>query len=678
MRTMNVSELARKLRISVQELRDILPHLGFDIGAKAIKIDNVVANRILKDWQRLYKEYNEAQATLKKEKEDELRKNEGDQEEEVKTIYIPSFITVKDFSHKLGASLVDVMQELMKNGVLATLNDKIDYETAAIIADEFHSKAELKEDDIDIKKAGDQNVQNIIDQEDEKLLKSRPPVVVVMGHVDHGKTKLLDVIRKTNVIDKEAGGITQHMGAYQVKRAVFNIKNGAQERIITFIDTPGHEAFTAMRSRGAKIADIAILVVAADDGVKPQTKEALKIIEQTGIPMIVAINKIDKPGANIEKTKQELSSFNVIPEDWGGNAVCVPISAKDGTGIDELLETIILTADLNEDKIKANPEAEGLGTVIESHIDKGEGAVATILAQNGSIRKHEYIVVDGEVYGRIRLMKDYLGNEIQIANPSTPIKVIGLKMLPKVGDIIKTNIIKTGKQLKKKSIAKVTEDMTWQNADEEDSDKKEDGEVKKVSIILKSDVVGSLGAIIESLAKIESKEVKINIVKKGLGNITEADVSMAEASGAIILGFNVLISSDAEKLALEKNIEFYNYKIIYELLDFIKEQINKLTTAKYEEILIGKAKVLAIFRTEDTYMIVGCKITNGEAREKSYIRVYRGDAQISKGELVELQSGKQKVNVAINEEECGIQYKGDPVIKEGDVLEFWIRKEITY
>ncbi|MFC1615306.1 translation initiation factor IF-2 [Patescibacteria group bacterium] len=451
---MNISELARKLRISVQELREILPHLGFDIGSKAIKIDNVIAHRILKNWQRLYKEYTSEQEKLKKEKEDALKQNEGDVEKEKKIIHIPPFITVKDFSHKLGAPLVDVMQELMKNGVLATLNDEIDYDTATIIGDEFDCKVESQESDIDIKEESNENVQDIVDKEDKKLLKSRPPVVVVMGHVDHGKTKLLDAIRKTNVIDKEAGGITQHIGAYQVKKSVSNVKDAKKERIITFIDTPGHEAFTAMRSRGAKIADIAILVVAADDGVKPQTKEALKIIEQTGIPMIVAINKIDKPESNIEKTKQELSALNVIPEDWGGKAVCVPISAKAGTGIDELLETIILITDLNEDKIKSNPNSTGLGTVIESHIDRGEGPVATILIQNGSVRKQEYIFVNGDIYGRIRLMKNYLGKEISIADPSTPIKVIGLKILPKVGDIIKTNIIKILLHPKKMTIMK--------------------------------------------------------------------------------------------------------------------------------------------------------------------------------------------------------------------------------
>lgn len=669
---MNVSELARKLNIPQQELREILPQIGFDIGAKAIKVDNVIANRILRNWSRLYRQYLNEQQKLREEKEKEL-KAQRIMAEGVKTIHLHSFITVKDFALKLDEPLIKVMQELMKNGVLTTLNEKIDYDTASIIADEFGYKTELIKEK-EIAEEHGNIISEIIANEDKSLLRSRPPVVVVMGHVDHGKTKLLDTIRKTNVVAKESGGITQHIGAYQAVKSISNIDGKKEDRLITFIDTPGHEAFTAMRSRGAKIADIAVLVVAADDGVKPQTKEAIKIIQQANLPMIVAINKIDKEGANIEKTKKELSDMNLIPEDWGGNIPCLPISARVGTGIEELLENIILTAELNEDKIKANPKSQGVGTVIESHINKGEGPVATIIVQNGTIYRNEYINIGDDIYGKIRSMKNHLGEELEKAEPSTPVKILGLRILPRVGDIITTSLEKVGKSLKKKNFSKVTEGLDWHK--ESDSQNTEKSYEKELNILLKTDVVGSLEAIVESLAKIESTEVKINIVKKGLGNITEGDVITAKTDNAIILGFNVILTQEAEKLALENDIEFHKYKIIYELLDFIKGQIALLTEPKYEEIPVGKMQVLAIFREERQSMIIGGKVIEGEIKADSIIKVARGNKIITEGKLTDLESAKQKVTVCTQGQECGIKYEGKPLIKGGDVLEVYIKREI--
>lgn len=670
---MNVSELARKLNMPVHELKDILPQIGFDIGGRAIKVDNVIADRIIKEWPRVYRNYRNEQEKIKEEKEKEIKKVEIQSANQDKFVEIPAFITVKDFAVKINEPLVKVMEELMKNGVLATLNEKIDYETASIIADEFGYKTKILEE-TETKEENANILKDILEKENKDDMKSRPPVVVVMGHVDHGKTKLLDFIRKTNVIDKEAGGITQHIGAYQVVKSISNIDGKKEDKIITFIDTPGHEAFTAMRSRGAKIADIAILVVAADDGVKPQTKEAIKIIEQAGLPMIVAINKIDKPEANIEKTKKELSEMNLIPEDWGGKTVCMPISAKNGIGIDELLESVIFTADLNEDNIRANAFSEGAGTVIESNINKGEGPIATIVVQNGTIHKNDYITVEGNIYGRIRVMKNYLGEEITDALPSAPVKIQGFKMLPKVGDVILASHEKTGKKIKNQDVNRATEGLDWhkraltqENMDEEN--------LKKVNIVLKTDVVGSLEAIMESLAKIESKEVKISIIKKGLGNITEADIMAASASDAAVIAFNVILPPDVEKLASEKNVAFYKYKIIYELLDFVKSKIEEFTEAKYEDILLGKMKVLAIFRTDHNSMIIGGKVIEGKIEENAYLTIIRGGSVIDKGKLINLESAKQKVSVCAEGQECGIKYEGEPIVKEGDIVEAWGKRE---
>ncbi|MFH0856408.1 MAG: translation initiation factor IF-2 [bacterium] len=668
---MNVSELARKLNMPVQDLREILPKVGFDIGFKAIKVDDAAANRIIKNWPRLYREYQNEQHRIKEEKERQIKANLPENKD-LKPLQIPSFITVKDFALKIETPLVRVMSELMKNGVLATLNEKIDYETASIIADEFGYKTEFIEgENLEEQK---NEVNDILAKEEKEALKFRPPVVVVMGHVDHGKTKLLDTIRKTNVIAKEAGGITQHIGAYQVTKSISNADGKVEDRVITFIDTPGHEAFTAMRSRGAKIADIAILVVAADDGVKPQTKEAIKIIEQAHLPMIVAINKIDKEGANIDKVKSELAELNLTPEDWGGKTVCMPISAMNGMGINELLETIILTADLNEDKILANPSSRGLGTVIESNINKGEGPIATVIVQNGTINKNEYVNnMSGDILGKIRAMKNYLGEEIENALPSTPVRIIGLKMSPKVGDILETNTEKLGRDLKKKSFGKMSSELDWHK---KETSEQEDAEKNKINIILKTDVVGSLEAIIESLAKIESSEVRLNLIKKGLGNITDADILMAASSDALILAFNVAVMPDAQKLAVEKNMEVHKYKIIYELLGLIKDKIASLEKPKFEEHLSGKMKVLAIFRTERSSMILGGKVIEGEVVKEADVKVFRGDKLITDGKATDLESAKEKVTVCQKDQECGIKFEGAPLAEEGDVIEFWVRKEI--
>jgi len=654
---MNVTELARILKIPTQELRDKLPQLGFDIGQKAIKIDNRTANRIIKEWPRLIKELK-----AREQQETEAKEKEIKQVIVKKEIKIPGFITVRNFAQITNIPVNQILAELMKNGVFTSLNERIDYETAAIIGADLGIEVKLDQElDQEVEDKG-KKIIHLLSKEDQAKMQHRPPVIVVMGHVDHGKTKLLDSIRKTHVIDTEAGGITQHIGAYQVER---------QGKTITFIDTPGHEAFTAMRSRGAKIADIAILVVAADDGVKPQTIEAFRIIEAAKLPFIVAINKIDKPEANIEKTKQELTNqLKIVPEDWGGKTICAPISAKLGQGIDDLLDMVLLTADLEANKMKANPDTAAIGTIIESRIDKGEGPVATVLVQNGTLTIGDAICFNKQLCGKVRALKNYLGLNIKYATPGMPAKIIGLKIAPAVGDVLQVG---QGEKMKTKQIRRDLAEPAMQKSEEE---KKESSLAKKINLIIKSDVLGSGEAIEESLAKIEIPEVKINIIKKGLGNITEGDIAQAEANHAQIIGFNIKLPPAVEELAREINVKIKIYNIIYELINDIKIQVEEQIEPEIKRVDLGKLKVLAIFRTEAKGQIIGGKVTQGKVETDSLIEVMRDQQIIATGKLLKLQAGKQDVNVCQKNQECGIEYQGKPIVKEGDILQIY-KKEKT-
>ncbi|MEK7097254.1 MAG: translation initiation factor IF-2 [Patescibacteria group bacterium] len=649
---MNVTELARILRITPQELRDKLPQLGFDIGQKAIKVDYKTAQRIIKEWYVLNKK-------LEYKQEQEAQKQKETIKEKAE-IQVPAFITVRDFADLTKLPVSKILAELMKNGIFASLNERIDFETASIIgADLFvnvvpmaeSAEAETKEED---------KLKDVLGKEKEENLIARAPIIVVMGHVDHGKTRLLDAIRSTNVVAGEAGGITQHVGAYQVVR---------KNRHITFIDTPGHEAFTAMRSRGDKVADIAILVVAADDSVKPQTVEAHSIIKAANIPFIVAINKIDKPEANIEKTKQDLSTMlNIIPEDWGGKTICAPVSAKDGKGVEELLDMVLLTADLEPENLKANPNAPAIGSVIESHINKGEGPVATILIQNGTLRVGDQLVYDNNIYGKVRALRNYKGENIEEAGPSTPAKIIGLKLAPSVGDIL---AVGDGEKMKMKNIKGV--------ASHRPSVAKEAGEdenVKKVNVIIKSDVLGSAEAIEESLEKINTGEVKVKIIHRGLGNVSDSDITRAEATGAQILGFNVKTTPQIERLARDKNIAIKKFSIIYDLINDIKAQMQALVAPEIKKVDLGRLKVLAIFRTEHKSQILGGKVLEGKVEADSFITVVRDKEFVAQGKLTKLQSGKQDVKIVEQDQECGIKYEGDPVIEIGDILEFYKEEKV--
>lgn len=651
---MNITELARILRISPQELRDLLPELGFAIGQKAIKVDNNTAKKIIKNWPSFRRQWEQRKAVERAKKQDEAILPK-----EKKTISIPAVITVRALAEVSQIPVNRLLQELIKNGVFASINEKIDFDTAVIIGADLNLDVQLLAEDNDEAEDEEKKLQDILDLEKPEDLQLRPPVIVVMGHVDHGKTKLLDSIRLTNVISGEAGGITQHIGAYQVVR---------KDRKLTFIDTPGHEAFTAMRSRGAKVADIAVLVVAADDGVKPQTVEAFRIIEAAKLPFLVAINKIDKPEADVMKTKQDLSNnLNITPEDWGGKTICVPISAKEGTGIEELLDMVILTADAElGDSLKANPEAEAAGTVVESNVDKAAGPVATILVQNGTLHVGDQLCFEDVVYGKVKSLKNYKGEELTEAAPSVPVKILGLKISPSVGDIL---YVGDGKKVKMRKIksADVKKEKIMSIAQQDNAD----DNTPKVNLVVKSDFLGSAEAIEESLMKINTERVKVKIVVKGLGNVTEGDIKRAEDSSSQIICFNTKMPPNVENLARSKNIIVKQFSIIYDLIKYVKEEMQKLVPEEVTRVDLGKLKVLAIFRTEKQQQIIGGKVLSGKPENNATVNVWRGEDFVTTGKIAGLQSAKQEVKFVEEGEECGLKFEGQPVIMEGDILEFY-------
>lgn len=659
---MNITELARKLKTTTTQLYDHLPKMGFDVGRRAIKINDAVAMKVLKSWGQY-------QTNLKREKE-----KVADQEavharvQEKRTVCFPLVITVREFAERTNLPVTKVIQTLMNNGILAALNEKIDFETATILAEDFGFSVD-KKPEIPEEKTLFQvdSIKDALAQEDPKKLVSRPPVVVVMGHVDHGKTTLLDSIRTANVVQGESGGITQHIGAYQLTK---KMKKTGEDRTITFIDTPGHEAFTTMRSRGARVADIAILVVAADDGLRPQTHEAIKIIKAAELPMIVAINKIDKAGANIEKVKRELSDIGLIPEDWGGKTICAPISAKEHTGIDDLLELIILVSEFAKETIVANPDGKTLCTVIESHVDKNEGVVATLLVQNGTLQLNDYVIIDNTLYGKVRALRDYRGVVLKSVIPSQPVKIFGLKRTPLVGSILEA--IKTlPRDIEKASKFGETRNAT---VTLKQDDKKE--KIKSVNLILKTDTLGSLEAIVAALLSTQHPEVKLAIVSKELGTITTADVLTAQATQSSIAGFHVPISSSAQEIAVEKGVEIKTYKIIYELLDDIKEKMKKLLQPHTVRTPLGSARVRAIFRTESRSMIVGAAVTHGSIASATYATIERNGSSIGEGKILKLQSGKNQIEEATAGQECGIEFQSKYQLQVDDLLHAYTEEVI--
>lgn len=660
---MNISELARRLRVSTEELRSKLPELGFDIGGKAIKIPDRDAGRIMNAWQE-YKKRQYLQQKMETQKAQLLLK------EKVKSgdaphVKIAQTLTVREFATALNMPVAKVMQELMKAGILASLNERIDFETALIVAEDLGFIAEPEDSsDVTIDTHSADRMAEVKEEEsrDTASLEARPPVIVVMGHVDHGKTLILDTIRKTRVIDTEAGGITQHIGAYQVQ------KDG---KLLTFIDTPGHEAFTVMRSRGAKVADVAILVIAADDGMRPQTREAIDIIKAAKLPFVVAINKMDKPGANIEQVKSQLSELALTPEDWGGKTICVPVSAKTGENIDKLLDMVLLVADLEKETIVANPKRNAVGTIIESHVDKGQGPVATIIVQTGTLRPQDVLSVRGVMYGRVRAMKGFDGKAIKEAPPSTPVVILGFKEAPSVGDILEVpgdvNALETLKSqpTKKTGVGQVTVKATAQTEEEE----KEDGSKAVLNVVVKADVLGSLEAIIGMLEKVDNPYVGLKIVGKGLGNVTDAEVLRAEASQAVVLAFNVKPTPAAKELARDKHVAVEEYSVIYKLFESTVEHLKKLIPSEKIYTEVGTAEVLALFKKTDKGHIVGAKVKKGKLIPGATIRVMRAGQVMGEGKIEALQSGKSAVKDVLAGQDCGLSFVGKTKIEIGDILE---------
>ncbi len=579
-------------------------------------------------------------------------------------IKIPATIVVRDFAAKLSLPVTAVSAELIKNGVMAAINQEIDFDTASIIAEDLGKQVELETvEEAEPAHLG-ATIEEYLKEADGAELVTRPPVVVVAGHVDHGKTSLLDAIRTTTVTAGEAGGITQKIGAYQINQ---------HDRLVTFIDTPGHEAFTQMRARGAKIADVAILVVAADDGVKPQTDEALRIIQVAKLPFLVAITKIDKPEANAEKVKKELAERSILLEGWGGQVPVVEVSAKTKQGVDDLLEAILLLADVEAEKLKVNPHRDAIGTVIESHVDPKQGPVASVLIQTGTLNVGDDLAV-GQVWGKARSLKNDRGEAVKAAGPSMPVQVLGLKAAPQVGDIVRVSSA-DAKELKKTvkshQLRHHLKTVVRKTAPKKDADEDEEKPaVKKLFIIIKTDTLGSAEAITESLKKIEHPEVAVEIVQRGLGIISEADVLRAEGAKAKIFGFAVPVSPKADQLARSKNIpiEIKTYKVIYDLIDDITAQLTAMLPPVLSRLEIGRLNVLAVFRNENTFQVVGGKVVDGKLALGANIDVMRGEKVLASGTVAQLQQNKVNTKTVSAGNECGLKVEGQSVIAVGDTL----------
>ena len=577
-------------------------------------------------------------------------------------ITIPESITVKDLAVELKKTSAEVIKKLFGFGIMATINNDLDFDTAFLVAEEFgvtaKKKEEVKEEDI--------LFDDSEDKEDE--LQPRPPVVVVMGHVDHGKTSLLDAIRKTNVIEGEAGGITQAIGAYMV-----NI-NG---RDITFLDTPGHEAFTSMRARGAQITDIAILVVAANDGVMPQTVEAINHAKAAGIPIIVAVNKIDLPEANVDKVKQELMKYELVPEEWGGDTIYVPISAKKHINIDELLEMVLLQADVLE--LKANPNKQAKGAVIEARLDKAKGPIASMLVQRGTLDVGDTIVV-GSSIGRIRAMKNDKGQRVKKAGPSTPVEIMGLTEVPESGEVfyevkdekMAKHLIERRKRAQREKSINQMAPVTLDNL----FSQMEEGKLKQLNIIVKADVQGSAEAIKQSLEKLSDDEVRVRVIHSAAGAVTESDVTLAKVSNAIIIAFNVRPVATAKQVAEKEEVEIKQYSVIYQAIDDVKAAMKGMLDPIYEEKVIGNVEVRQVFKVSNVGTIAGAYVLEGKIERNAGVRVLRDNVVIHEGKLVSLKRFKDDVKEVAKGYECGMQIENYNDLKEGDIIEVYVMEEV--
>jgi len=676
-------ELAKELNISSKELITLLEE-EFSVEVKnhmsAIEDEDAdLIKELLSGKEKSEKtkeEDDEIETTAKKpikesmnnkktnKRDDKNEKVNTENAEDMAIITMTSdTITVKEISDKLEKSYAEVIKELMLMGVMASVNQEINFEMAEKLAAKFDTEI-LKEDEDE-----EDDLEDILkDNEEGEHLQKRSPIITVMGHVDHGKTSLLDAIRKSKVTSTEAGGITQHIGAYTVEL------NG---EAITFLDTPGHAAFTAMRARGAQVTDIVILVVAADDGIMPQTQEAISHCKAANVPLIVAINKIDRPGANIDKVKQELKEYGLVAEDWGGDTICVPVSAHTKEGIDDLLEMILLSSEILE--LKANPNRKAKGTVVEAKLDKGRGAVATLLIQNGTLRVGDSIVV-GSTYGRIRAMFNDKGKNIKSAGPSTPVEILGLSEVPEAGDkFYQVKDEKTARGIADKRKEKIRDEYlqsTHKVSLEDLYNQIQEGTVKELGLIVKADVQGSVEALKQSLEKLSTEEVKVRVIHGGVGAINETDVTLATASNGIILGFNVRPDNNATIASERDGVDIKTYRVIYDAIEDIKSAMLGMLEPEFKEVVIGTAEVRQVYKISSVGTIAGAYVQTGKLARNAGARVIRDGIVIFESELGSLKRFKDDAKEVAQGYECGLSIEKFNDIKEGDIIECFIMEEI--
>ena len=682
MSKIRVYELAKELNVSSKNLINLLmEEFGVEVKNHMSVIedeDATLIKELLGDTssesegkKSLVDEYEDELAESlnkgvkrKKKNKKELEKEQAEQNAEAAcgVIEIGDTITVKELCEKLGKPANDVIKNLIFLGVMAGVNQEIDFATAEKLCEKYEVLVEKKENEVEL-----EAFEEDTDVVEENLVK-RPPIVTIMGHVDHGKTSLLDAIRHAKVTASEAGGITQHIGAYTVSL------NGEK---ITFLDTPGHEAFTAMRARGAQVTDIVILVVAADDGIMPQTKEAINHCKAANVPMIVAINKIDRPGANIDRVKQELTEHGLVSEDWGGDTICVPVSAKTGENLENLLEMVLLTAEMQE--LTADPNRKAKGTVIEAKLDKGRGSVASLLIQNGTLNVGDSILV-GSTYGRIRAMFDDRGKKIKSAGPSIPVEILGLSEVPAAGDrFIVCKDEKTARnmaELRKQKIKADSHQASNRVSLEDLYSQIQEGKVKELAIVVKADVQGSVEAIRQSLEKLSTDDVKVRVIHGAVGAITETDVTLAAASNALVIGFNVRPDGNATVQAEKENIEIKTYRIIYDAIEDVKSAMIGMLEPEYKEVVNGKAEVRMTYKISNVGTIAGCYVTDGKIVRNSEIRVIRDGIVIFESTLASLKRFKDDAKEVAKGYECGLSVEKFNDLKEGDVIESFTMEAI--
>lgn len=681
MSKIRVHELAKELNVSSKDLITLLMdefnvevknHMSVieDEDAELIKeLLSGKENKLLaKDEktivdeyeERLQEEVNNVKKGKKKRKSDS-KEDDNNNNEGISIIEVSETITVKELAEKLKKPVNDVIKTLIFSGVMAAINQEIDFETAEKVAIKY--EVELKKQEVE------STLEEFAEEiEEEENLQNRPPIITVMGHVDHGKTSLLDAIRKEKVTASEAGGITQHIGAYTVK-----VKGQA----LTFLDTPGHEAFTAMRARGAQITDVVILVVAADDGIMPQTIEAINHCKAANVPMVVAINKMDREGANPERVKQELTEHGLVVEDWGGDIIAVPVSAKTQENIDTLLEMVVLTAEMLE--LEANPSRKAKGTVVEAKLDKGRGPVATLLVQNGTLYAGDSIIV-GSTYGRIRAMFDDSGKKIKIAGPSIPVEILGLSDVPAAGD--RFNVVKdekTARQMAETRREKIRQDSfnaSHRVSLEDLYSQIKEGKVKELSVIVKADVQGSVEAIKGSLEKLSTDDVKVRVIHGAVGAITETDITLGAASNAIVIGFNVRPDNNAVAAGERDGVEIKTYRIIYDAIEDIKSAMIGMLEPEYKEVVLGSAEIRETFKISNVGTIAGAYVLNGKLVRNADIRVIREGIVIFESKLASLKRFKDDVKEVNSGYECGFSIEKFNDIKEGDIIEAFTMEAI--